>query len=100
VKNNIGYNWKDLARCLPYGDKKELTEIDNEIKVIEYENQGQLKEQAYQSLLKWYSHVGRRASVDLLSEALRDIDQNRLADSIEKIDYKTPDTSEAEHKMQ
>ena len=88
-----------MARCLPYGDeKRELSEVDNEIRVIEYENQGQLKEQAYQSLLKWYSHMGRRASVDVLSEALRDIRENRLAESVEKevAQKSTTDTSGTE----
>ncbi|KAK2157897.1 hypothetical protein LSH36_182g05020 [Paralvinella palmiformis] len=97
VKNNIGHNWKDLARTLPYHDEKELSEIDIEIKAIEYENQGQLKEQAYQSLVRWYNRAGKRASVELLSEALRDIRQNRLADTIEKeVVGKTPDYSETE----
>ena len=45
VKNNIGLGWKDLARTLPYAPAKAMTELNNEIKAIEYENQGQLKEQ-------------------------------------------------------
>ena len=45
VKNNIGFGWKDLARALPYAPAKEMAELNNEIKAIEYENQGQLKEQ-------------------------------------------------------
>lgn len=97
VKNNIGHNWKDLARTLPYGDEKDLSEIDIEIRAIEYANRGQLKEQAYQSLLKWYNHTGKRASVELLTESLRDIKQHRLADTIEmEVVQKTEHNSETE----
>ena len=47
MKNNIGLGWKDLARSLPYAPAKGMVEVNNEIKAIEYENQGQLKEQVY-----------------------------------------------------
>ena len=39
--------------------------------------------QAYQCLFRWYTHNGRRASVDRLKETLRELNENRLADSIE-----------------
>ena len=84
VKNSIGHSWKDLVRVLPYSPEKPSAEINNEIRVIEYENQGQLKEQAYQAMVKWQNHNGRRASVDLLKDSLREISENRLADHIEK----------------
>ena len=86
-----------MARTLPYGDEKDLSEIDIEIRAIEYANRGQLKEQAYQSLLKWYNHTGKRASVELLTESLRDIKQHRLADTIEmEVVQKTEHNSETE----
>ncbi len=48
LKNQIGMGWKDLVRTLPYEPQRDMNEINNEIKAIEYDNQGQLKEQAYQ----------------------------------------------------
>ena len=45
IKNNIAHGWKDLARALPYEQEKDMGELNTEIKIIEYENQGQLKEQ-------------------------------------------------------
>lgn len=76
--------WKELARTLPYSPSREINETNIEIRAIEYEHPGQLKEQAYQSLVQWYNHIGRRASVVVLSSSLREINENRLADSIEK----------------
>lgn len=94
VKNKIGLNWKDLARSLPYEPVKEIHEIDDEIKTIEYEHRGELKEQAYQSLVRWYSHSGRRASVNLLTETLRDINENRIAEEVaSETDCETVDRS-------
>ena len=82
VKNKIGLNWKDLARSLPYEPAKEIHDIDRDIKEIEYEYRGELKEQAYQSLVRWYSHTGRRASVDSLLITLKDINEVRLAEEL------------------
>ena len=85
IKNNIGQQWKDLARALPhYNSDQEIDETNTEIRAIEYEHQGQLKEQAYQSLVRWHKHCGMRASVEVLNQSLRDIKENRLADSIER----------------
>ena len=85
MKNNIGHNWKDLVRVLPYSPSKQQLEINNEIKSIEYEHQGQLKEQAYQAMVKWHNHNGRRASIDVLKDCLREIQENRLAENLEKL---------------
>ena len=82
VKNKIGINWKDLARSLPYEPVKEIHEIDRDIKEIEYEHRGDLKEQAYQSLVRWYSHSGRKASVDMLWDTLKEINETRLAEEL------------------
>ena len=82
VKTYIGLNWRDLARHLPYAPAKEMNEIDSDIRQIEYAYQGQLKEQAYQSLISWYTHCGQRANLDQLTETLRDIHQNYIADKL------------------
>lgn len=58
-------------------------EINNEIKLIEGENKGHLREQAYQALIRWHCHNGRKASLSALKQALRDIQENRLADHVE-----------------
>ena len=92
MKNSIGHNWKDLARALPYGSSKPLSEINNEIKAIEYENHGQLKEQAYQSLARWHAHAGRKASVKHLKEALMELNETRIAEKIASASESSEDT--------
>ena len=94
VKNGIGHGWKDLARSLPYSPAKELIEINNEITSIEYRNTGQLKEQSLQALLAWYGHCGKKASVPELCKTLRELNENRLADNIEKVVLKMDSASE------
>ena len=70
-------------------------DINNEIRVTEYGNPGHLKEQAYQMLLKWYGHCGRRASVLVLCETLRELNENRIADNIERVVLKRGSADEA-----
>ena len=53
--------------------------------MIEYENQGQLKEQAYQALVQWHNHNGPRASIDVLKDSLCEIQENRIAEQLEKM---------------
>jgi hypothetical protein len=53
IKNQIGLRWKELARCLPYHPPRDLHDIDADIKEIEYENQGQLKEQVRRGTNQW-----------------------------------------------
>ncbi len=84
VKNHIGHGWKDLARSLPYLPERDELEINNEIRVIEYETSGQLKEHAYQALTAWFKHCGRRATIDILINTLREIGENRIADLVER----------------
>ncbi len=69
VSSSVGYDWKSLFREVDLNDPSQ-TEII--IQELESKYPGQLREQAYQALLRWKASRGRQASVEYLKMGLKE----------------------------
>ncbi len=80
----VGNDWKSLYRELMETAKPEEVEID--IDEIEMAHVGKLKEQAFQSIRKWCTRRGSKATKKALKQALKDCDLKYILDRIEEIE--------------
>ena len=75
VSDSLGKRWKELGRQLRVDD----TTIEN----IESEHREQ-KEKGYQVVSVWKKAHGRRATIELLTDALKRISRNDLGEDLIK----------------
>ncbi len=75
-----GQEWKDLYRELM--QKFKLDEVEIHILEIEKQSPGQLREQAYQAMMKWRRQCGEKATLKVLKTALKDCEMKHILDSL------------------